>query len=168
MKSNTKQISSSILVTVALATVVVSILLSFLVSTTIVNDNKQSATTSENMMKNKLIVHISSGVDNPHAQMMGLQKALKAKEAGSEVFLFMDVKATDLALKSTNVKFADFPSSPELIADLIDKGVDVYVCPHCLMVNGNNMSEVQTGIKELAMDSMMKFSNGSGVTTLDY
>lgn len=162
------QITKSLLIIVAVITVILSLLGSYLVSTAVINDNEQSMHSSENIMKGKLMVHISSGVDEPHSQMMGLQKALKAKEAGSDVFLFMDVKATDLALKSTNINFADFPPSQELIATLIEKGVEVYVCPHCLMVNGNKMDEVQDEIKELTMESMMKFSSGGGVTTLDY
>ena len=167
MKTN-KQISTPILITIVIATIVTSLLLSFLVSTVIASNNKQSHNASDKMMHGKLMVHISSDVTVPHSQMMGLQKALNAKEEGSEVFLFMDVKATSLALKTTNIKFADFAPSQELIADLIEKGVEVYVCPHCLMVNGNNMGEVQPGIQELTMESMMKFSNGGGVTTLDY
>jgi predicted peroxiredoxin len=167
MKKN-NQITTPILLAIAFTTVIVSMSLSYVVSRSVAEDSKQSHSTSDNMMQGKLMVHISSGIDEPHSQMMGLQKALKAKEAGSEVLLFMDVKATDLALKETNIKFADFPPSQELIADLIDKGVEVYVCPHCLMVNGNNMSEVQDGIQELTMDAMMSFGSGAGVTTLDY
>jgi len=163
-----KQITPSLLIITAVGTVLCSLIASYFVSTAAAKDSTETHRMSQYMMQNKLIVHISSGTNEPHAQMMGLQKALKAKESGSDVFLFMDVKATDLALRSTNITFADFPPSQQLIRTLVDKGVDVYVCPHCLMVNGNTMAEVQDGIKELQMDAMMKFSSGAGVTTLDY
>ncbi len=119
-------------------------------------------------MDSGLIVHISSGTDDPHAQMMGLQKALKSAEAGTEAFVFMDVHATDLALEATDISFADFPSSQALIASLLEQGVGVYVCGHCLMVNGNTMEEVQPGIQELTMDAMMAFTHGRSVVALDY
>lgn len=160
----------SSLIIIAAATVLLSLGGAYFVSKAVNDDTKHEPTMTmhESMNHGKLIVHISAGPDEPHAQMMGLQKALKAKEAGSAVFLFMDVKATNLALQTTDVTFADFPSSQKLIRSLIDKGVEVYVCPHCLMINGNTMNDVQDGIKELSMDAMMKFSSGGAVTTLDY
>ena len=100
--------------------------------------------------------------------MMGLNKALKARESGADVLVFFDTHATFLALKSTNITFADFAPSQQIIADLIAKGADVYVCPHCLMVNGSSFDDVQPGIKQLEATTLSTFANNSSVVTLDY
>ncbi len=71
-------------------------------------------------------------------------------------------------LAKTDIAFADFPSSQKLVNQLIDSGAQVYVCPHCLMVNGGKMNEVIPGVRELTMDNMISFMNEGGVTALDY
>ncbi len=150
--------------------IVISSLLSYWVATVVSDSKAEEAAASLHNEEHspRMMVHISSGIDQPHNVMMGLNKALKASEAGSEVFVFMDVEATDLVLKTTNITFADFAPSQTLIADLIEKGVQVYVCPHCLMVNGGKMEEVQDGVQELTMEAMMAFSSTGNLTTLDY
>lgn len=152
----------------AVATVFVSTLSSYVVAKSVTEPKNDNQVANTSMAMSKMIVHISSGIDEPHSIMMGLQKALKASEAGTKVFVFFDVEATDAALQTTNIKFADFAPSQSIINDIVAKGSEVYVCPHCLMVNGNQMTEVQTNIKELAIDSIAKFTEGSAVTTLDY
>jgi predicted peroxiredoxin len=155
----------AILVLFALITVLISGSVSIYVHDKYTSNSAHSSASEIN--SNKLLVHVSSGIEDPHSIMMGINKALKANEAGMDVMIFFDVKATDAVLDSTDITFADFAPSKTLINQLINDGVEVYVCPHCLMVNGNNINEVMPGVKELTMESMMKFSSG-GVTTLDY
>ena len=138
------------------------------VITSVINSKPNTLPLNSQTKGNKYIVHISSSMDNPHSQMMGLQKALKLREAGVDVFVYMDVNATSLALNQFNVQFADFSPSQEIIKSIIAKGGKVYVCPHCLMVNGGKMSDVQAGIGELSMDAMINFTKDSNVTSLDY
>lgn len=171
MEQSNNNSRSYLLILGAILTIALSAFTAYLISNNVTNNSNTKSDediSAHEVMKSKLMVHISSGVDEPHSVMMGLQKALKANEAGTDVFVFMDVKATDLALKTTDIKFADFPPSQELIATLIDKGVEVYVCPHCLMVNGDKMTDVQQGIKELTMEAMINFSKDASLITLDY
>jgi len=156
---------------IAIMTISLSFILALVTSLVVANMVHSSQTNSSHEMtksSQKLMVHISSGVDEPHAIMMGLNKALKAREAGLDVFVYADVKATDIMLAKTDIAFADFPSSQKLVNQLIDSGAQVYVCPHCLMVNGGKMNEVIPGVRELTMDNMISFMNEGGVTALDY
>jgi predicted peroxiredoxin len=166
-KSSPTMPLKSLLTLVVAGTILGSALVSYAVANVTYDSKADTHQDEHGQMNEKLLVHLSSGIDEPHSLMMGLQKAMTAQDAGNEVFVFMDVHATQLALKSTNLQFADFAPSQDLIASLIDKGVNIYVCPHCLMVNGGKIEDVQAGIQPLSMDALMNFMNG-GVTALDY
>ncbi len=75
---------------IAIMTISLSFILALVTSLVVANMVHSSQTNSNHEMtksSQKLMVHISSGVDEPHAIMMGLNKALKAREAGLDVFV---------------------------------------------------------------------------------
>lgn len=100
---------------IALMTLVAAFFIALLTSVLVANIIHGDTTTAnhnstvKNPSHNKLIVHISSGTDEPHSIMMGLNKALKARQEGIEVFVYADVKATEVMMQQTDISFADFP-----------------------------------------------------------
>jgi predicted peroxiredoxin len=76
---------------------------------------------------------ISGAEEDPHSVTMALQLAGHALDAGREVVLFFNVRgvgvpttalADDLAFHAAPVK--------ELLHDLMQRGAEVHVCPHCM------------------------------------
>lgn len=90
-----------------------------------------------------VVVHISSGASNPHSILMGLKTAETFADLGKKVIVYFDVKGVYASVKSNNIKFADFPPSQEVIANLISKGVIIQVCKHCLMLEGYTDKDVK-------------------------
>ncbi len=129
-------------------------------SNNIIGQNRQQ--------KSKLIVHISSDVSDQHSVMMGLMKAKQSVEMGSEVLVYFDVKATKVVMKDKNFQFADFVSSHDMIKEIISKGGSVYVCPHCLMINGGKMEDVISGVQKLEPNTLFNFYNNNNIVSLDY
>ncbi len=79
----------------------------------------------------------SSPTDDPHAVTMALQLAGHALDDGRVVVLFFNVRGVSVP---TNRLAEDlvFHAKPikQLLTDLIGRGAEVHVCPHCMMALG--------------------------------
>lgn len=117
--------------------------------------------------KQKVIVHIKSGLEDQHSVMMGLNKAKMAVESGKNVLVYFDVRGVNVVLKNTQINFKDFMPSQTIISGLVNSGAEVYVCPHCLMIEGYEMKDVQNGVKELKPESIFEFVKKDTIS-LDY
>ena len=81
-----------------------------------------------------LLLNITSGpVEDPHAVTMALQLAGHALDDGREVALFFNVRGVDVASNRlpTELAFSDRPIRV-LLADVIERGAEAHVCPHCM------------------------------------
>ena len=114
-----------------------------------------------------VIVHISSGADNPQRVLMALNMAVNMS-ADRDVLVYMDVKGIEVALKdSQNLTYAQFSFSRDQIKKLVDKGVGVYACPDCLSAAGKTQDDLLPGVKIAEKDAFFFFTSGR-IITLDY
>jgi predicted peroxiredoxin len=75
----------------------------------------------------------SSGTENPHPITMALQLANHSLAVEREVVLFFNVKAVDIPTHQFKEDIA-FRAEPikKLLLELMEKGAQVHVCPHCM------------------------------------
>jgi predicted peroxiredoxin len=81
-----------------------------------------------------MFFNITSGPEeDAHAVTMALQLAGHALDDGREVVLFFNVRGVDAPKKDLpgDLAFKDKPIKT-LLADLIDRGAQAHVCPHCM------------------------------------
>lgn len=79
----------------------------------------------------------SSPVDDPHAVTMALQLAGHALDDGRPVVLFFNVRGVSVPTVDLPDDLA-FHVEPikTLLADLVNRGAEVQVCPHCMSALG--------------------------------
>ena len=83
--------------------------------------------------KPTLVINLTSGSEDLHALVMGLHFAEHGLADGREVVIFFNVKAPPLARKSLDdsVRFEGMPPVREMVADLLNQGAKMVVCPMC-------------------------------------
>ena len=104
-----------------------------------------------------------------HAVTMALQLAGHALDDGRRVTLFMNVRAPKLARKDLpeTVKFQDNPPTVEMIADLLARGADLVVCPHCM--KAQNITAEQLHAKAQVANRELLFGRlGANTTVFSY
>jgi predicted peroxiredoxin len=76
---------------------------------------------------------ISDGKEDPHSVTMALQLAGHAIDYGKKVVLFFNVRAVTVPTKNfpDDLAFHDKPIK-SLLKELMAKGANVQVCPHCM------------------------------------
>jgi predicted peroxiredoxin len=88
----------------------------------------------------------SSPTEDPHSVTMALQLAGHALDAGREVVLFFNVRGVavptislpeDLAFRAEPIK--------KLLANLMERGAQVQVCPHCMHALGVEADDLVPG-----------------------
>lgn len=113
------------------------------------------------------LIHISSGVDNPHKVLMGLTIALKLADE-KDVIVFMDIKAPEVVLTNTkSLEYNKFEPSKILITKLLEKGVTVAVCPMCLEALNKSQFDLMKGIKIATQEDLFNFTTGR-IISLSY
>ena len=81
-----------------------------------------------------MFLNITSGAeDDPHSVTMALQLAGYALDDGRDVVLFFNVRGVDVPTIDLpgDVAFEDRPIR-ELLIELLDRGAEAHVCPHCM------------------------------------
>ena len=81
-----------------------------------------------------MLFNITSGpMEDAHAVTMALQLAGHALTDGREVVLFFNVRGVQVPTKSLPEDLA-FRAEPisALLADVMKRGAEVHVCPHCM------------------------------------
>ncbi len=83
---------------------------------------------------------------DPHSMTMAFQLANHAIEDGRTVVLFFNVKGVNVPTKDFDENIA-FHAQPlkHLLTELISKGAQVHVCPHCMEAMGVNSDDLITG-----------------------
>ena len=141
------------------------------------NQQKEKGTASRGMvhdsavaaccLKDGMLIHISSGYENPHKVLMALKMALMMSK-DKEVLIYLDVAAVKLVLKdSKDMKFDDFPALQELLRELIEAKVTIMACPTCLKIAGKSESDLIPGVIPAVKDKFFTFTKGR-IVTLDY
>ncbi len=115
-----------------------------------------------------LFIHISHGEEDAHRVLMPLSLANMVAEK-YEVRLFLDIDAVNLVVEGApDVAYDGFDhSSLELLAKLVEKGVEIYACPMCLKVAGHTPEELMEGVSPAGPEIFAGLADGT-ITALDW
>ncbi|MBN1912121.1 MAG: DsrE family protein [Pirellulales bacterium] len=92
--------------------------------------------------------NITSGTNDVHPVTMALQLAGHALDDGRKVVLFFNVRGVDVPTTKLpdDLAFHDKPVK-KLLTDLIDRGAEVHVCPHCMKALGIDAKDLLPGVQ---------------------
>lgn len=122
---------------------------------------------SETSVRDGVFIHITESYNDPHRVLMPLKMAVMMS-MDKDVIVYMDIKAVELLVKSSNdLNFAEFESAHSYIKQLTDKGVGVYACPTCLKIAGFKPEDLMDGVQVAQKDKFFSFTKGK-IITLDY
>ena len=114
-----------------------------------------------------VFVHIGKGAENPHAVAMGLKMATLMAE-DHDVLVYFDQKGVYVVLADAeSIAHTAFESSHAQLADLIERGVPLYVCPSCLKAAGKTPEDVMDGVQIANKEGFFNFTKGR-IITFDY
>jgi predicted peroxiredoxin len=115
-----------------------------------------------------VLIHISSGIENPHKVLMALQMA-NIMSANKNVLVYFDIKGVNVVLNaSPDLTYKHFLSSKTQLLSLTQKkNVTIMVCPGCLKAVGYVPKDVMPGIQIADKEKFFNFTDGR-IVTLDY
>jgi predicted peroxiredoxin len=114
-----------------------------------------------------VFVHISSGPEEAHAVMMGLQMA-KLMADDHPVLVYIDVKGIPIALQDAPaLQVEPFGKLDAMFADLLAQDVVIYACPGCLKTHGKTAADLRAGVQVAEKEAFFDFTAGR-ILTLDY
>lgn len=117
--------------------------------------------------KDGMLIHIKSGMEDPHSVLMGLSLALKMTD-DADVLVFFSVKGVHHIVKDAEIlHYADFQSSDELLEKLIKSSAKLYACPMCLKAEGFDATDLRDGVGVMAVEQFFGFTEGR-IVTLDF
>jgi predicted peroxiredoxin len=112
-------------------------------------------------------IHITSGPENPHAVLMGLQMA-SIMSADHDVLVYVDLDGVDFALRDgRDITYPGFESSRTQVTALRNKNVPLFVCPGCLKAAGKRPEDLAADFKIADKNAFFNFTNGR-ILTIDY
>ena len=131
-------------------------------------DSPDNSAVEKENVKNGIFIHLSHGSEDPQRVLMALKMADIMSE-DKDVLVYFDVKAVYVVLKdSENISLKEgMPTSHEMLEKLINKGVELEVCPGCLEVAGKTMEDVMDGVKMADKEKFFNFTSGK-ILTIDY
>lgn len=108
-----------------------------------------------------MFIHLSHGPEDPHRVLMALRMAEIMSEE-KDVLVYFDIKAVHVVLKdSENITMeGDFPESHKQLKALIEKGVELQVCPGCLKAAGKSPEDVMEGVNLADKEKFFSFTEG--------
>ncbi len=115
-----------------------------------------------------IFIHLSHGPEDPHRVLMALRMAEIMSE-DKDVLVYLDIKAVHVVLKdSENITMeGDFPESHKQLRTLIEKGVELQVCPGCLKAAGRSPEDVMDGVSIADKEKFFNFTEGR-ILSLSY
>ncbi len=118
-------------------------------------------------VRDGVFVHLSSGSENAHRALMGLQMAVTMSQ-DRDVAIYADIEAVRLFLKdAAELKMEPFLPAASLIDTLAGRGVKILVCPTCLKVAGKSAEDLRVGAQLANKDRFFDFTKGR-ILTIDY
>ncbi len=93
-----------------------------------------------------LINLTSSPTQDAHAVLMGLDLAQHMHEQGLAVSVFLNVGGVNLMRPIAGKISLDGHNLQALLKELIDSGVTVLACPHCMEINGLSDDDLLKGV----------------------
>ena len=111
----------------------------------------------------------SDANENPQSIDMAMKLAGFSLDEDRHVVMFFNVKGVTIPSQAFPADFAYKDNSPikEQLADLIERGVDVHVCPICMKAHGVEASDLLEGAKVTTRPDL--FANiGPGTAVFTY
>ncbi|PIE17048.1 MAG: hypothetical protein CSA65_09845 [Proteobacteria bacterium] len=117
---------------------------------------QKPATSAVTLGKPTVLFSVISGTAKPHNVTMALQLANHALDAKRRVVLFFSVRGVQIPLQTLNSSLS-FNAKPikQLLADLIAKGAEVQVCPHCLQALKIDAKQLVKGAKVTTREMLL-------------
>lgn len=111
-----------------------------------------------------LVINMTSGPANLHSAWMGLSLARHGLADGRDVIVFMNVAAPPLASDRIpgSVTFGS-ESIRDVLAEIIEGGGKVIVCPSCMELTGVKDSELLPGVELADRDKLFGSLNPNSV-----
>jgi predicted peroxiredoxin len=98
---------------------------------------------------------------------MALALAEKMSE-DKDVLIFFDIKGVEVPLKEGKaIEFPEFESALTVLPKLIEKGVQVCVCPMCLQAANYQPEDLMEGVQLAEKEAFFNFTEGR-ILSLDY
>ncbi len=127
----------------------------------------QLSTSQPAPVRDGVFIHLSSGPENAHRALMGLQMAVTMSQ-DRDVAIYADIEAVRLFFKDApTLKLEPFLPSASLIDTLAARGVAIMVCPTCLKVAGKTADDLRAGAQIAQKDRFFDFTKGR-ILTIDY
>lgn len=146
---------------------IVSKIFSFCIIVLLICGCQQKEAEMSAPVKDGVLIHISNGTNDPHRVLMALRMAEIMAE-DKDVLIYFDIKGVEVVLKdAVDLQFSHFPSSQAQLKTLIEKDVQLYVCPGCLKAAGKTPEDVMSDVKIAEKQAFFNFTNGR-ILTLDY
>jgi predicted peroxiredoxin len=126
-----------------------------------------------------VFIHLSHGLEHAdehgegdsHSHAGRVLMALTMAEIMStdrDVLMYVDTGGVDVVLKdSKDISSPHYGSSKAMIGKLLERGVEIYVCPSCLKAAGKTESDVMKGVKIANKDAFFNFTDGR-ILSLSY
>lgn len=136
------------------------------------NSEKQVSSTVESTevsdtTKDGVFIHITESYNDPHCLLMPLKMATIMAD-DKDVILYMDIHAVNILVKDAeDINYTGFESAKTYINRLLEKNIDIYVCPTCLRAAGFTPDDLAEGIQLADKDKFFSFTHGR-ILTLDY
>ncbi|MCE5270267.1 DsrE family protein [bacterium] len=130
----------------------------------VVDNSRQTA---QEKHRDGVFIHVSHGAEAPQRVLMALSMAGKMCE-DKDVLVYFDITGVQVVLNETpDITFGDFPACQAQLKALLEKGVELYVCPGCLKAAGKGEADVMAGVKIAEKEAFFDFTEGR-ILTLDY
>lgn len=118
-------------------------------------------------VRDGMLIHISSGPENPHKVVMALKMAT-IMAMDKDVLVYLDIKGVEVVLQDAkDITYPTFPSAQESMKLLIEKGIPIYACPSCLKAAGKSGEDLMPGVKVAEKEKFFNFTQGR-IITMDY
>jgi sulfur relay (sulfurtransferase) complex TusBCD TusD component (DsrE family) len=94
-----------------------------------------------------IVVHIGQYSNDLHSATMGVSLAHQMQEAGAQVTIFVDREAVRMGEQGQPLLTYGDSDLDALLANYLDGGGSVLVCPHCAELGGVEPSELRDGFE---------------------
>lgn len=138
-----------------------------LITLTFISCNNPSATSKNSRGSNEIIINLTSdATKSAHGSLMGIHLAEKALDNGLDVMVYLNVNGVKLLQPGADTLVFHGENILQALDNVVEKGGEVRVCPHCAEALGIDKSQIPAKFKMQEEKAMMdKLKNNPTVFT---
>lgn len=126
-----------------------------------------TTTASDEVVKDGVFFHVSSGIEKPKKVLMALTLAAKFAES-HDVALFFDLEGVKLLTQNAEeLASENYMSTNEALKALTEQGVLIMACPMCVKEAGLTEADLIEGVIIAEKEKFFSFTKGR-IVSLDY